>query len=274
MGRLILALVMGLMLAAPVQAASINGLHIKSSSVGSGRTIIFVHGWTCDSSSWDGQVPAFAKDYRVITLDLPGHGQTGAPADGKLSMPLFAEAVEAVRKEAGADKVVLVGHSMGVVVIRQYALMHPDHVAGLVAVDGPLDLRAFPPEIAKQMPDVTGPNGLEARKTMIRGLFVATTPPGLQARIMTMMLAPSAAMAAQAQAAMFDPAIRGPDVINAPALSVYAGGGFFTVDPAVKERLPRWEGVKLAGTGHFVMMEKPAEFNALLRTFLETRAEY
>ncbi len=274
MGRLLLALVIGVLLAAPAHAASVNGLAIKSSSAGAGRTIIFVHGWTCDSSSWDGQVPAFSKDYRVITLDLPGHGQTGAPADGKLSMALFADAVEAVRAEAGADKVVLVGHSMGVVVIRQYAIMHPEHVAGLVAVDGPLDLRAFPPEIAKSMPDVTGPNGIEARKTMIKSLFVATTPQALQARIMTMMLTPSAQMAAQAQAAMFDPAIRGPDVITAPALSVYAGGGFFTVDPAVKERLPRWEGVKLAGTGHFVMMEKPAEFNQLLRDFLTTRAEF
>ena len=103
--------------------------------------MIFVHGWTCDESSWAGQVPAFDDDYRVVTLDLPGHGKSEAPAPDGFSMDLFASAVEAVRQEVGADKVVLVGHSMGAAVIREYALDYPAHVAGLVAVDGPLDMR-------------------------------------------------------------------------------------------------------------------------------------
>src|SRR5690606_16146848 len=106
-------------------------------------TIVFVHGWTCDETSWAEQVQAFADDYRVITLDLPGHGRSDVPAREDFSMDLFAGAVEAVRAEAGADKVVLVGHSMGAPVIRQYALTHPERVAGLVAVDGPLDLRGI-----------------------------------------------------------------------------------------------------------------------------------
>src|SRR5262245_57244037 len=142
-------------------AATVDGMKINSSSVGTGPTIVFVHGWTCDSSSWTGQVPAFSKDHRVITLDLPGHGQSGSPKDGKLSMDLFARAVEAVRAEAGADRIVLVGHSMGAPVIRQYAHLYPDHVAGLVAVDGPLDVRPFaaanlPPGFP---PPLTGPEG-------------------------------------------------------------------------------------------------------------------
>jgi len=129
--------------AQPTTAATVDGLKIQSSSAGAGPTIVFVHGWTCDESSWAGQVPAFTKDHRVITLDLPGHGRSELPKDGKLSMDLFARAVEAVRAEAGAERIVLVGHSMGAPVIRQYAHLYPQHVAGLVAVDGPLDMRAF-----------------------------------------------------------------------------------------------------------------------------------
>jgi len=79
--------------ALPASAATLDGMKIQSSSVGTGPTIVFVHGWTCDSSSWTGQVPAFSKDHRVITLDLPGHGQSESPKDGKLSMDLFARAV-------------------------------------------------------------------------------------------------------------------------------------------------------------------------------------
>ena len=145
MRRLVLALVVSVGLVWPLSAASVDGLKIHSASTGSGRgAIVFVHGWTCDSSSWAAQVPVFAKQYRVLTLDLPGHGKSASPADAKFSMALFARAVEAVRAEAKVDRIVLVGHSMGAPVIRQYAQLYPQHVAGLVAVDGPLDMRNFP----------------------------------------------------------------------------------------------------------------------------------
>ena len=153
MRRMLWILVVALSLATPLSAASVDGLAIHSSTTGTGpATMIFIHGWTCDSSSWAAQVPAFAKKYRVITLDLPGHGKSASPKDGKFSMDLFARAVEAVRVEAKADKVVLVGHSMGAPVIRQYARLYPQHVAALVAVDGPLDFRGFPPPQAEQGP--------------------------------------------------------------------------------------------------------------------------
>ncbi len=94
-------------------AASVDGVQIHSTSTGKGpKTVILVHGWTCDETAWSEQVPVLSKKYRVLTLDLPGHGKTGAPADGNLSMDLFARAVDAVRAEANADHVVLVGHSM------------------------------------------------------------------------------------------------------------------------------------------------------------------
>ena len=125
-GKLFAAAALAAFFALPLSAASVDGMTVHSSSAGAGPTIVFVHGWTCDASSWSGQVPAFAKDYRVITLDLPGHGHSESPKDGKLSMDLFARAVEAVRAEANADRIVLVGHSMGAPVIRQYAHTVPE----------------------------------------------------------------------------------------------------------------------------------------------------
>src|SRR5947208_721481 len=92
-------------------AASVDGIGIHSTVRGSGpKTIVFVHGWTCDESSWASQVPFFEKNYRVITLDLPGHGKSGSPTSGPLTMDLFARSIEAVRVEAKAQKIVLVGH--------------------------------------------------------------------------------------------------------------------------------------------------------------------
>src|SRR5512142_112986 len=79
-------LVLVALILTPLSAASVDGLKLHSSSAGKGSiALIFVHGWTCDSSSWTAQVPEFAKKYRVLTLDLPGHGTSAGPADGKFS---------------------------------------------------------------------------------------------------------------------------------------------------------------------------------------------
>ena len=248
-----------------IQAASVDGLEIHSTVEGSGPTIVFVHGWTCNTSSWRGQVPAFAEDYRVVTLDLPGHGQSEAPAESDFSMALFARAVEAVREEVGADEIVLVGHSMGGPVIRQYALMYPDRVAGLVAVDGPIDLRGLGAAFGGTIPEVT----LEMRETMIRGMFVPETPAELQEHILEMMLGAPAETASGAMAAMFDPAIRTDDVIGAPVLAVVAGTAELPDVATVREIAPDFEATRVEGTGHFLMMEKPEEFNRLLAGFLD-----
>jgi pimeloyl-ACP methyl ester carboxylesterase len=266
--RMALAFGLSAMIAAPASAAAVGDLSVVSTVQGSGKTIIFVHGWTCDKTSWDGQVAAFDDDYRVVALDLPGHGKSDSPARADFSMKLFAQAVDAVRAEVGADKVVLVGHSMGAAVIRQYALDHPDHVAGLVAVDGPLDMRVF-----KDFPGF-GPVTVEMRTGMINGMFVPATTPELREQILGTMLGTSEATAAGAMAAMMSPANQSEAKIAAPSLSIWAGNSNFPNPEATKEMVPDWTQEKFDGTGHFLMMEDPARFNAALKTFLETRAKF
>src|SRR5258708_20870919 len=114
-------LLFALFLVQSLAAATLDGIKLNYSSTGKGpNTVILVHGWTCDETSWAEQVPALAKPYRVITIDLPGHGKSGSPKDGKLSMDLFARAVDPVRAESGPPPVVLLGHSMGTPLIVQY----------------------------------------------------------------------------------------------------------------------------------------------------------
>ena len=269
--RLVLTLVLAVLTATPAAAASLDGLQIHSTVRGTGeRTVIFVHGWTCDESSWASQVPAFAGDYRVVTLDLPGHGKSAVPAEKAFSMDLFARAVEAVRQEVGADKVVLVGHSMGAVVIREYALDYPEHVAGLVAVDGPLDVRSF-----ADFPGF-GPLTPDARQQMVESMFVPATTPELREAIGAMMLAAPEATVVGAGQAMFDPVLQEQAnvTIAAPALSVFAGGPGFGKSDATREVLPDWTSETYEDNGHFLMMEDPARFNATLKTFLEQRAKF
>jgi pimeloyl-ACP methyl ester carboxylesterase len=174
--RFPLALLLATSLATALSAATVDGIKIHSSTAGKGpKTVILVHGWTCDETTWNAQVPELSKEFRVITLDLPGHGLSGSPKNGKLSMDLFARAVEAVREDSKAERVVVVGHSMGTPVVIDYARLYPEHTAAMVFVDGMVTMAA-----GGRIPDASsmqGPDGLKARETMIRGMFSASTTP-------------------------------------------------------------------------------------------------
>jgi pimeloyl-ACP methyl ester carboxylesterase len=271
--RVLLGILLAIPISAPLSAATVDGANIHWTSTGKGKeAVILVHGWTCDDTSWDPQVPVVSKTYRVITLDLPGHGKSDAPKDGKFSMKVFARAVEAVRAEAKIDKAVLVGHSMGTPVIREYARMYPQHVAGLVPVDGLLAIgangagkgRGGAPNPAA----MTGPGGMQARETMIRGMFTPATPAAVQQHVLKMMLAAPEATAAGAMIATFDSADLNDVGMMKPVLGIYAGNSPPSNRDNLKKLFPNSEYVQVAGTGHFVMLERPEEFNRLLLAFL------
>jgi non-heme chloroperoxidase len=219
-------------------------------------------------------VPELSKHYRVITLDLPGHGRSGSPKDGRLTMPLFAKAMEAVRAEQKIDKLIVVGHSMGTPVVREYALLYPQHVQALVIVDGVLlppvrNGQAAPTPMDPQK--LLGPEGTKMREDMIKGLFTPATPAAVQEHVMKMMMAASPATAAVAMRAMFDPKDWTDTVLTIPAYGIFAEKTGLLKDPSfMKQVFPKIQYVEMPGTGHFVMMERPAEFDRLLMKFVES----
>jgi len=83
-----------------------------------------------------------------------------------------------------------------------------------------------------------------------------------------MMLAPSESTAAGAMTATFESADLNNAVMPVPALGIYAGGTPMADRKSFKKVFPNSEYVQVAGTGHFVMMERPEEFNRLLMAFL------
>ena len=76
-----------------------NKIHYKS--YGKGKdALVLVHCWTCNLELWRDQIPEFSKRARVVALDLPGHGLSDKPQT-TYSMDFFADAVDAVLKDAG-----------------------------------------------------------------------------------------------------------------------------------------------------------------------------
>jgi len=96
-------------------------------------TLLLIHGAGDSAAVWEKQVEHFSKSYRVLAIDLPGHGaRTAEP--GLESHELNAAEVCRIMDREGLSKAVVAGHSMGGAVALLMALDHPDRVAGLVLV--------------------------------------------------------------------------------------------------------------------------------------------
>ena len=101
---------------------------------GKGTAVVLLHGFLENQSMWDAFVPEFSKKYRVITIDLLGHGQTECL--GYIhSMEDQADMVHHVLHELKIRKAILVGHSMGGYVALAFAELYPDNMKGLVLLN-------------------------------------------------------------------------------------------------------------------------------------------
>ncbi len=110
-------------------------IHYREEGDPSGRTILLIHGFSASLHTWAPWVERLAPRYRVISLDLPGHGLTRAPADFTPSTQAYADLVAAFAAELNLPPVVVAGSSMGGHVAWDFARRHPEKVAALALVD-------------------------------------------------------------------------------------------------------------------------------------------
>ncbi|HEY7546788.1 MAG TPA: alpha/beta hydrolase [Blastocatellia bacterium] len=250
--------------------ANLDGSRVHYRNYGKGdEAIVFVHGWTCNMSFWGGQWYVFERLKRTILIDLPGHGMSDKPQIN-YSMDLFARAIKAVLDDAKVKRAVLVGHSMGTPVIRQFYRKYPKETVALVIVDG--GLRPF---ADKKMMDafiapLRAPNYQEAAGKFVDAMLAPVSSPKLREEIKRSMLATPQHVAVSAMDAMADPAVWGEDKINVPVLAVLAKSPFWPADNETFYRslAPDMDYQMWDGVSHFLMMEKPDEFNRSLATFL------
>jgi len=97
---------------------------------GKGQVIVLLHGFTEDRSIWKYFARELGKQNKVITIDLPGHGESGCLADAH-TMPQMAQVVKGVLDNQGTTSAVVIGHSMGGYVALSFAKMFPEMVKGL-----------------------------------------------------------------------------------------------------------------------------------------------
>ena len=110
-----------------------------ATEVGTGKNVMLLHGWTCDSHDWSWQLPVFESKYRVVAADLRGHGKSTVMPPGAYTPADYVGDIEAfISTKYPGQKFVIVGHSMGGQIAARLAAKRPDLVDGVVSVDGAL----------------------------------------------------------------------------------------------------------------------------------------
>jgi pimeloyl-ACP methyl ester carboxylesterase len=253
--------------------AQLDGRRVHYQNYGKGNeALVFVHGWTCNATFWKANLPAFAGVTRVIAVDLPGHGESDKPENVVYSMELFARALDAVLQDAKVERAVLVGHSMGTPVIRQFYRKYPAKTRALIVVDGSLKSMGTKESMKQFLDPFRGPVYKQHAEQMV--IFLTQTMKNEQSRqaVKTAMLSAPQHVMISAFEEMLNPAIwQEQDKLNVPVLALMAVNPQWNADyeKYVRELAPGVEYQVWPGVSHFLMIDEPQKFNGTLMTFLK-----
>jgi pimeloyl-ACP methyl ester carboxylesterase len=266
-----------------------DGRWVNVVDIGSGPVVVFLHGLAGCWQNWLENIPEFARDHRVVALDLPGFGASPMPAQ-PISMPGYARLLDELFVTLGIDSATLVGSSMGGFVAAEFAIRYGAQVQRL-CLTSPAGLsmehmrnernQGLRPRIENLL--FFGTGWMAARSDRVvrserlrRALLmlVAAYPERLPSRLIVE-LARGAGKPGfnDALDAMTGYPLRDRlGEIGCPALVVWG-----ELDRLVPLRdaaefewlIPQARRIVYADTGHLVMIERPARFNADLRAFLE-----
>lgn len=248
-----------------------EGVRIAYDVRGSGeQTLVFIHGWASERGAWREQANYFAQRHRVVTIDLAAHGQSTAGRRKAWTLASLAADVQAVVERLKLKRVILVGHSMGGPVALLAAARLPV-VQAVVLVDSVHNADTnLTREEANRFAGMFEKEFRASMTTATGGMFPAGS---------------SLAAEVTAKAILTDPAIMSALIRDYPNLDLPAmlralrvpvrainaaprAPGDPATNLAVNRKYADFDATVLPGPGHFLMLERPGEFNAVLREWL------
>ena len=253
---------------------SADGTPIAYEVHGTGEpTLVLVHGWSCDARYFREQIPALAQTRRVVALDLAGHGHSGSSRTD-YTMESFGQDVQAVLRDVGGDRFILVGHSMGGIVIAEAARLDSSRLLGLILLDTvenaemPFTQEQFDAMAAPFLADFPS-----ACRAFVQTMLVPATPESLRQWIAADMASAPPTVAMSAMHHMLSMYVHGQvaslfDAVPLPVVGVYAD--LWPVDAEANRRHMRsFEAIILPGTDHFLQLGSPSAFNSALEQAID-----
>lgn len=258
-----------------------GGLRWHVQVMGTGPTLLLVHGTGASTHSWRDLAPRLAGDFTVVAPDLPGHGFSGAVADRSMTMPGMAAALVALLGTLGVAPQWVVGHSAGAAVLARACLDGALAPRGLLSLNG-----ALLPLGGLRHPGFAAFARLFVSGSLLPRLFAwRAADPALTGRILAesgsridargvelyrrLASRPAHVAAALTMMSVWDPRPLARDLPRlAVPLVLYAGSRDGMIPPAeadkVRALLPSAELQPLEGLGHLAHEEAPDRIAALL----------
>jgi pimeloyl-ACP methyl ester carboxylesterase len=253
-----------LLVASVVTAA--DGVPIHYDVKGKGEpALVFIHCWSCDRSLWDNQVPVFAKNHRVVAIDLPGHGESGK-ARTNWSMNAFGEDVKRVVTKLGLKRVVLIGSSMGGPVALEAARLMPERVVAIVPVDTlqNVEQKMSAEQVDGMVKQIQSDYKGQMTQYANQYLFAPGTPAAVKERVLSQAIAMplELGMPIIRAASLYDP-IPTLRTIKVPIRAINSDLSPTNLE-GNRKHAPQFDAVIMKGVGHYPMLEDPVRFNELL----------
>lgn len=247
----------------------LNGLNIKFDIEGEGKPLLLLHGWGTDSSLYKPVIMPLSASFRVITVDLPGFGQSEKPKK-PFTLTDYTQTIYELVSHLNLDTVTLIGHSFGGKIALDYTYTYPQRVEKLILI---------------------APNGTKPPQTLKRVMLAAVAKTG---KVITQ-IPPFTTLQKKAKEFLYTK-IGEPDYLNAgPLKETYLNivkenieekmkqinkpvlllwGDHDTEMPLdyatkIQKLLPKATLEILPQCGHFPFLEKPVEFMEEIRTFIE-----
>ena len=250
---------------------SIDGVPISYEVHGEGAlALVFVHGWSCDRSYWRGQLEPFSRRYKVVAIDLAGHGASGTGRKN-YTIESFGADVATVVNKLNLQHVILIGHSMGGDVIADAARQLPrDRIEGLVMVETYNELGAgHTPEQVEAFVAKFRTDFKDSVHNFVRGMFSSNADTALVEWVANDMASAPPAIALSALESSFNHSRGITKILLELKMPVTAINS--DIEPTDTASMQRYgvQVVIMHGLGHFLMMEDPKQFNDVLEGVIE-----
>lgn len=240
-------------------------------------TLLFVHGWCINKSYWESQMKYFQDKYRVVAIDLPGHGASDKNRTD-WTVQNYSKDVMFLIRALSLKNVVLIGHSMGGNIILQPAIAMPDVVIGFVGVDNFKDLAVEYTGVQKMEMDAFMNHVKQDYEGTISGfasnmLFAASTSKSIQKRVLNDILGTPPDISVSILESLEDAHAMEGAQMQVMKLKVHLinSDGYPTNETQLERYCARSYEVHSIGLlGHYPMVEDPDRFNEILEDILST----
>lgn len=261
-------------------APPMSTARLSSRDVGAGKNVMFLHGWTCDSQDWNGQLPFFESRYHVVSVDLRGHGESEVMPSGAYSPEHYVADIETlIAKRYANEPFIIVGHSMGGQIAARLAARRPDLVSAVVSVDGTL---GFSSDAAEVFEKTASALNADDPRGVVTALFDLVYGPATDPAHKRRRASGLHAMPPHVIRESFAPLFFGADQVGIGSASARFCAGlevpFFhlCVDPVQADRMRPWfshpksEVQAWSEAGHWIMLDRKDDVNAAVASWIDS----